>query len=451
MSILFAETALLPGGWQARVRVTLADGLIESVETGALPDGHRVDVLLPAPGNLHSHAFQRAMAGLTEHRSASADSFWTWRDLMYRFLERLGPEHVEAIAAQVQVEMLEAGYAAVGEFHYVHHQPGGAAYDDPAELSARIAAAAAETGIGLTHLPVLYMQGGADGRALEGGQRRFGCDLDRFARLVEGAERALASLPDARLGVAPHSLRAVPPEALAAVAGLRPAAPIHIHIAEQAAEVAEIEAAYGARPVEWALGTLPIGGRWCLIHATQMTPDETKKLAASGAVAGLCPITEANLGDGIFDGAGYLASGGRFGVGSDSNLRIGLTEELRQLEHSQRLSDRARAVMASAERSVGRLLFEEAARGAAQSLGRGTGTIAVGEPGDLVGLDGAGLALQGLTGDRLLDAWIFAGDDRAVRDVWAAGRHMVRAGRHIARESVEARFRTALAGLRAEL
>ncbi|HET7409667.1 MAG TPA: formimidoylglutamate deiminase, partial [Paracoccaceae bacterium] len=409
-----------------------------------------VSILLPAPGNLHSHTFQRAMAGMTEARGpAGRDSFWTWRELMYRFLDRLGPDEIEAIAALVFVEMLEAGYAAVAEFHYLHHAPGGAPYDDPAELSARIAAAAAETGIGLTLLPVLYMQGGTDGRPLTGGQRRFGNGFDGYLRLLEGAERAAAAIgPDARTGVAPHSLRAVPVEALTDLAQLRPDAPIHMHIAEQEAEIREVLATHGATPVRWLLEIQDVGPRWCLIHCTHMTPEETAGLARSGAVAGLCPITESNLGDGIFDGARYLAEGGRFGVGSDSNVRITLSEELRTLEYSQRLRDRARAVLASPGRSAGRTLFEGAASGSAQALGRDAGAIRPGAWADLAALDGAALAVAGLDGDALLDGWIFAGDDRLVTEVWSAGRHVVTDGRHIGRDRVEARYRTAIARLR---
>ncbi|MGF1500899.1 MAG: formimidoylglutamate deiminase [Paracoccaceae bacterium] len=451
---IWAETALLPEGWADGVRVGIASGRIAEVAPAApapAPDDIRVGALLPAPGNLHSHAFQRAMAGLTEHRTSAADSFWTWRDLMYRFVARLEPEDVEAIAAQVFVEMLEAGFAAVGEFHYLHNTPDGAAYAEPAELSARIAAAAAETGIGLTHLPVLYMTGGIDGRPLAGGQQRFGADLEGFRRIVEGAAEALRPLADARLGVAPHSLRAVPAEALGQAAALRPCDPVHIHVAEQRAEVEEIAQATGRRPVERLLEIAPVDARWCLIHATQMTPEETRALAVSGAVAGLCPITEANLGDGIFDGARYLAAGGRFGIGSDANLRIGLAEELRQLEHSQRLRDGARAVLSDGVRSVGRTLFDGAVSGGAQALGRDAGAIAPGRLADLVALARGGLALDGLAGDGLLDAWIFAGDDRLVDRVWSAGRPVVRDGRHRARTGVEARFRRVMARLRGAL
>ena len=451
MSFIHADQALLPSGWQSNVRLSLADGRIEKVTNGAPgPYDHRVGILLPAPGNLHSHAFQRAMAGLTEYRSAGQDSFWTWRTLMYRFLEALTPDDVEAIAAQVYVEMLEAGYASVGEFHYLHHGPSGAAYDDPAEMSARIAAAAADTGIGLTHLPVLYMQGGTDGRALEGGQLRFGNDMDGFERLLESAEASVSQVgPDARTGAAAHSLRAVGVEALTEAVGLRPDAPFHIHIAEQVAEISEVLASHGATPVKWLLEIMDVGPRWCLIHATHMTPAETEGLARSGAVAGLCPITEANLGDGIFDGARYLAAGGRLGVGSDSNILISLNEELRSLEYSQRLRDRGRAVLATPSEGTGRRLFDQASRGGAQALGRAAGEIGPGRWADLVALDGDALSIVGLAGDRILDGWVFASCDNPIRDVWSAGRHVVAEGRHISRDRIQHRFRQVLAKLRA--
>jgi formimidoylglutamate deiminase len=390
------------------------------------------------------------MAGLTERRGPDpTDSFWTWRQLMFRFLDQLTPEDVEAIAAFVQMEMLEAGYAAVAEFHYLHHRPGGAPYDRLAEMSERIAAAAAGTGIGLTLLPVLYQYGGLDRRPLGPGQVRFGNDPERFARLVEGAEAALKRLPaDTRLGIAPHSLRAVSPEGLAAATALRPEAPLHLHLAEQIAEVTEVEAATGARPVTWLLDHAEVDGRWCLIHCTQMQAGETARLAATGAVAGLCPITESSLGDGIFDGARFLAADGRFGIGSDSNVRIALSEELRTLEYSQRLRDRARAVLAGPDRSMGRPLFAGAAAGGAQALGRDAGAIRPGAWADLVAIDGQALAIAGLDGDSLLDGWIFAGDDRLVRDVWSAGRHVVSDGRHIGRDRVEARYRRCIARLR---
>jgi formimidoylglutamate deiminase len=448
MTVLKARTALLADGWARDVEVTIDGGRITGIATGQ-PGPGALGCLLPAPVNLHSHAFQRAMAGMTERRSAGQDSFWTWRQLMYRFLDRLTPDDVQAIAAFVQMEMAEAGYGAVAEFHYLHHAPDGAAYSDRAEMSARIAAAAAETGLGLTLLPVLYQQGGCDGRALGAGQVRFGTDLEGFGALWQAAGRTLDGLPpDTRLGVAPHSLRAVSRDGLRFAQGLAPDAPLHLHIAEQVAEVTEVQAAYGARPVEWLLANQPVDARWCLIHATQMEPQETTALAASGAVAGLCPITEANLGDGIFDGLRFAAAGGRWGVGSDSNLRISLTEELRLLEYSQRLQNRGRAMLATAEASTGRVLLERAAQGGAQAAGRDSGAIRVGDWADLLALDMTATDLAGCQGDAILDAWIFAGDDRMVTEVWSAGRHLVSGGRHRARAAITARYRSTLARLR---
>ena len=450
MTVLFAETALLPDGWASNVRVEVADGRIVAVTLGVMADAQKLGCLLPAPVNLHSHAFQRAMAGMTERRGPSPDSFWTWRTLMYRFLDHLSPDDVQAIAAFQQMETLEAGYAGVAEFHYLHHQPGGAPYNDLAEMSGRIVAAARDTGIGLTLLPVLYQQGGCDGRALTSGQLRFGNDMERFAKLWQGAV-AHATGADMVVGVAPHSLRAVSVQGLRAVVALAPKAPVHLHIAEQVAEVAEVLAHRGARPVEWLLANTGVDARWCLIHATQMEPSETLGLAATGAVAGLCPITEANLGDGIFDGMRWWGAGGRFGVGSDSNVRISLTEELRSLEYSQRLAGKGRAMFATADKSTGRVLFEGAAQGGAQAAGRQSGGIRVGDWADMLALDMGAVDLEGRQGDDILDAFIFAGDDRLVVDVWAAGRHVVTAGRHLARDRIEAGYRRVMAGLRAKL
>lgn len=445
--ILHAKTALLPDGWAQDVRIHVQEGRIAQVTAGVPGQGH--GAILPAPVNLHSHTFQRAMAGMTESRTAGQDSFWTWRALMYRFLDRLSPEDVQAIAAQAMVEMAEAGFAAVCEFHYLHHPVGGGTYADPAEMSARIAQAARETGLGLTHLPVIYEQGGVDGRALAGGQSRFGSSPEVYAKLLEGAERALSGVSDAGMGVAPHSLRAVSRGTLDRVSGMTKG-PIHIHIAEQVAEVTEVQTAWGARPVDWACANLPLDARWCMIHATQMTPGETAALAKTGAVAGLCPITEANLGDGVFDAPGWLAAGGRFGVGTDSNVRISLAEELRLLEYSQRLQGKARAVMAD-ERSTGRLLWEGAAQGGAQAAGRQSGAIAVGMWADMLALDTGDLRLEGFQGDSLLDAFLFAGRDGLVTDLWSAGRHIVQAGRHIARDATASRFRATMHRLRAAL
>lgn len=451
---IWAAQALTSAGWRRDVLVTLApDGTIESVKADSPKAGVTVGLLLPAPTNLHSHAFQRAMAGMTERRGPDPrDTFWTWRKLMFQFLDHLSPDDIEAIAALVQMEMLEAGYAAVVEFHYIHHQPGGVPYADWAELSQRIVVAAATSGIGLTLAPVLYRHGGCDLRPLSPGQIRFGTTQDQFQRIVEGAEHALKSLPaDARLAIAPHSLRAVTPDELSFAASLRPNAPLHMHLAEQVGEVEEIVAHRGARPVEWLLKNHSVDARWCLIHCTQMLPHETEALASTGAVAGLCPITESSLGDGIFDGVRYLHAGGHFGIGSDSNIRISLSEELRTLEYSQRLRDKGRALFAEADRSTGRVLFDGALSGGAQAAARNAGVIRPGALADLLALDTSSIMLEGKHWDECLDSFVFAGDDRLVQHVWSAGRHVVVDGKHGQRGSIVSRYRATMNSLRARL
>ena len=451
MAKVWARTALLPDGWANDVAVTFDGARITSVTANAQPEGQRVDILLPAPANAHSHAFQRAMAGLTERRGPDPrDSFWTWRQLMFRFLDRLDPDRIQAIAAFVQMEMLEAGYGCNVEFHYLHHAPGGTPYDNLAETSARIAAAAEITGIGLTLLPVHYQYGGLDKRPLGAGQIRFGTDFDQFTRLHDAAGAALKSLPDdARLGVAPHSLRAVAPDTLPRLRALAGHNPFHMHLAEQVAEVTEVQAALGARPVEWVLDNIAPDNGCTFIHCTQMLPHETERLARSGAIAGVCPITESSLGDGIFDGVTWTGAGGAIAIGSDSNIRIALAEELRTLDYSQRLRDLSRAALATPDRSTGRVLFDAACAGGALAAGRDCGAIAEGHLADLLALDGSHVDLDGRAGDTLLDSWIFAGDDHMVRDVWSAGRHLVNEGRHIHRAAIVDGYRKAIAGLTA--
>ena len=451
---IFANRAWVSEDWQSNVRVAVQDGVINQIETGTTPiaDDIRVDTLLPALANLHSHSFQRAMAGMTEFRAAGQDSFWTWRSLMYQFLDHLTPEQIEAIAGLVFMEMLEAGYASVGEFHYVHHQPGGTPYDDRAETSHRIMAAAMETGIGLTHLPVLYTYGGAGQVELNHGQRRFGNSVDEFSMIVEAAKSATTAQPaDTTVGIAPHSLRATAPDELEKITTVYGDGPIHMHIAEQPKEVADVSKWLGTRPVEWLLNNQNITANWCLIHATHMTDAETTALAKSGAVAGLCPITEANLGDGPFNGPGYLAAGGVFGIGSDSNLRISLTEELRMLEYSQRQRDLQRNVMATGAGSVGKTLYLGAAGGGAQALGRRAGEIKPGHLADLVAINSQHRNLCALTPDQFFDGLCFATDDSVISDTWSAGRHLVQAGRHIKRDIIIANYQSAIAQLKTSL
>lgn len=448
MTYIFAEQALLPNGWNDNVRITFANGRITAVEPGgtASAGDERHAILLPGMPNLHSHAFQRGMAGLAELRGPSADSFWSWREVMYRFALSMTPDQVEAVAAQLYVEMLEAGFSRVGEFHYLHHDRDGKPYANPAEMAERIAAAAGETGIGLTLLPVFYAHSSFGGAAPNEGQRRFVNDVDEFARLVEKSRESVRALNQAVVGVAPHSLRAATPEELTAIAAMTPDGPIHIHVAEQVKEVDDCLAWSGARPVEFLLGAADVDKRWCLIHATHMTDAETIGMAKSGAIAGLCPITEANLGDGTFAAPLFREHGGRFGVGSDSNVLIGLPDELRQLEYSQRLAHRARNVLAVAGGSTGRALFDAAIEGGSVALGAGASQIAPGSSADLVSLDARNPSLAGKTGDAILDAWIFANGGK-VDCVWVHGQKQVSGGRHAKREEIAERFRQVMTAL----
>jgi formiminoglutamate deiminase len=447
---LFFKSALTPEGWRHDVLIAIDDGWITAVEADASPPPgvERLrGTALPGLGNVHSHGFQRAMAGLAEHGGRRDGVFWSWREVMYRLVGRLSPDDVEAVTALAFMEMLEAGFTAVGEFHYLHNDPDGAAYDAPALLSERIAAAAAETGIGLTLLPVFYAHGGCGGAPPTEGQKRFVTSLDGFGRLLEGAAAAIAPLPDAVLGLAPHSLRAVTGEELRSLLAVSPASVVHIHAAEQVLEIEEAQAAFGARPVEFLLANAPVGANWCLVHATHMTRSERDGLARSGAVAGLCPVTEGNLGDGIFDLPAYLAEGGRLGIGTDSNVAISVTQELRLLEYSQRLRDQARNRAAAPNVSTGRRLFDAAASGAARALGRSVGALAPGRRADIVVIDHDDAALIGRQGDALLDSWIFATSGHAVSDVVVGGRHVVKNGRHIARSEIIARWRRRAARL----
>jgi formimidoylglutamate deiminase len=446
---LFFEEALLPQGWARDVRMVPAQGRFISVEVNApaQPGDERHRIGIPGMPNLHSHTFQRGMAGLTEIRGITADSFWTWRDLMYRFVGRMTADDIEAVAAQAYVEMLEAGFTRVGEFHYIHHDVSGAHYGNIGELAERIAASAQASGIGLTLLPVFYAHAGFGGRAPDPGQRRFINGIDGFSRLMDASRRAVAGLQGAVVGLAPHSLRAVTPEELKAILQLDEDCPVHIHVAEQTREVDECLAWSGQRPLQWLFDHAAIDRRWCLVHATHATAGEIGNLAENGAVAGLCPITEANLGDGTFNAVEFRDRGGVFGIGSDSNVLIGVAEELRQLEYSQRLAHQARNVVAGTMASTGRTLFEGALKGGSQALGVATSGLTAGGFADIVSLDAESVALAGRSGDAILDSWIFGAGRSLVDCVWARGHKVVRNGRHHARETIALRFRQTLQGL----
>lgn len=455
MPSYFAEHALLPSGWAARVRFDINDaGDLTAVTSGTTTDGAQSlnGVAVPGVPDLHSHAFQRAMAGLTERAGPEGDNFWSWRDVMYRFLARLSPEDVEAIAAQLYVELLKHGYTAVAEFHYLHNDPSGGAYENRGELAERILAAAGASGIGLTLLPVLYQTSQFGGKPPTDGQRRFILTTDTFLGIVEKLTHRHRRDKQVRIGIAPHSLRAVPPEplreAIEAITKLDPQAPIHIHAAEQTKEVQDCIAWSGKRPVEWLLDKAGVDQRWCLVHCTHMTPEETRQLAASGAVAGLCPTTEGNLGDGIFPLPDYLQAGGRFGIGTDSNIATSPVEELRWLEYVQRLVARARNLT---EKKIGAAtgasLYRRALAGGAQALGRPIGALKPGARADIVVLDPEHPALLGRQDDTLLDSWVFSGNANPVRDVIVGGHFVVRDGIHPHEEQAFADYRRAIARL----
>ncbi len=437
-SKLHLELALLPDGWRRDVVVRIDHGIILGLEEPGDGAAQRVSgAVVPGLPNLHSHAFQRAMAGLTERRGGDSDSFWTWREAMYRFVGRLTPEDLEAITAFAYMEMLEAGFTWVAEFHYLHHQPDGRPYDNVGEMSERIVAAADTAGIGLTLLPVLYRQSGFLGQPPTPAQRRFVSDRDAYARLME------TRVPAGNIGIAPHSLRAVTLDDLQWAALTWRGLPAHIHVAEQTREVDDCLAAHGRRPIDLLLDT--VGGdarRWCLVHATHADTKELARIAEAKATVGLCPITEANLGDGLFDAATFLALDGRFGIGSDSLVRISAADELRTLEYGQRLMHRQRNVLGDVTRSTGRRLFDAAlAGGAAATEAVAMGGISPGKRADLVVLDRNHPALAAAEEDSLLDAWLFAADNAAIKTVYCRGAPVVQNGRHVAHDKLCERYR----------
>ncbi|MCF8211250.1 MAG: formimidoylglutamate deiminase [Rhodoferax sp.] len=436
---LFATDALLPSGWARDVLLAWdANGQLIEVTAGSAMSADvpvAAGPVIPGMPNLHSHAFQRAFAGLTEYRGQEQDSFWSWRALMYQFAARIRPEQLQAIANWLYIEMLEAGYTAVCEFHYVHHDQDGSPYADDAALSLCLLSAARTAGIGLTLLPVLYQTSGFGNTPPMPGQRRFIRSTDSMLRLLEHL-RPTCDAQGARLGLAPHSLRAVPPDSLREVLhGLQaqdPTAPVHIHIAEQTGEVDSCLAWSGQRPVEWLLNHAPVDAHWCLVHATHLSPAEIARAAATGAVAGLCPTTEANLGDGIFAMPAWQRAGGHWGLGSDSHACVNAAEELLMLEYSQRLHTGQRNVLATPEQpQVATAMTLAAVAGGAQASARPIAGLAVGQQADLVALDAKHLALAGLNGPDKHSAHVFASHrSSAVQSVWVGGKLQVEQGRH---------------------
>ncbi|WP_233829284.1 formimidoylglutamate deiminase [Paraburkholderia sp. ZP32-5] len=456
---LFAADAYLPDGWRRNVLLEWdASGTLSAVtpDHAGVPAGvpQAAGPLMPGMPNLHSHAFQRAMAGLTEYRAASAngatDNFWSWRDLMYRFAARITPEGLASVAQWLYIEMLKAGYTSVCEFHYVHHAQDGNRYTNQAELAQRVVDAASAAGIGITMLPVLYQYSGFGEQAPRDDQRRFINTPDSLLDLLGTLRAARPEHAALRYGVAPHSLRAVSQASLRALLdGIAADAPVHIHVAEQTAEVDACVQTEGARPVQWLLDRFDVDGRWCLVHATHVDANETLALAKSGAVAGLCLTTEANLGDGIFPAHDYLAANGRIGVGSDSHIGVDWRAELRLLEYGQRLTRRQRNVLASADAPyVADRLFDAALDGGARATGRAVGALRVGHRADWLVLDAAHSSIAEHAREAWLSGVVFCEHgETPIRDVYAGGVKVVDNRRHRDEEGAYARYRAALAEL----
>jgi formimidoylglutamate deiminase len=443
---VFFDEALLPGGWARDVAIDVdSAGAITDLRLEADPDGYErlAGVAVPGLPNLHSHAFQRAMAGLAERAGgAGRDSFWSWREVMYHFVARLEPEDCAAIAEQLYLEMAKQGYCRVAEFHYLHHGRDGQPYGDRAEMSHAVVGVARRVGLAITHLPVLYAFGGFDQSPLSPAQRRFGNDAEGLLQIVQAIRRAYATDPDVNVGLAPHSLRAVSPELLGE------AVAVHIHVAEQIKEVDDCLAHCGRRPVEHLYDLAQPDRRWCLIHATHVTDQEVELIAKSGAVAGLCPTTEANLGDGIFPLRRFLDLDGVMGIGSDSHISVNPREELRWLEYGQRLIHQARNTVATeASPHVGARLYDACLTGGARATGTPSGGLAPGQRADIVVLDPENPALYGKSGDTLLDAMIFATNDNPVKDVMVGGRWVIRDRSHPAEIEIAQRYHRTMKAL----
>jgi formimidoylglutamate deiminase len=454
---VFARVALLPSGWAKDVTIEWSAGRISRVDSGqpALSSSRRCHVVLPGIPNLHSHAFQRILSGLTEATRSHADSFWSWRELMYKFLGVLDPDSIEDICAYVFAEMLRAGYTSVAEFHYVHNQAGGQPYNNPAELSFRVVQAARKAGIGITHLPVVYERGGFAETALTALQKRLACDVDRAVLIAEAISATYRSDQQVSIGLAPHSLRAVEPGKLGRIATvaskLARHLPIHIHVSEQVQEVNECIAQHQTTPINLLCDSVQLNSNWCLIHCTHATEQEFVRIAAARAVIGLCPTTEANLGDGTIDLVELMKAGALFGIGSDSQISIDPKEEWRILEYSQRLARRQRNIAVTAGHSVGRTLFQNSVEAAESVIGRPVGRIATGHVADLIELKQDDPALALVDRDELLDFYIFASNRPAISTVIAAGQTVVVDGRHCNESDLAERYRRAMERLRSAL
>lgn len=442
---IYCKKLLQDDGWRSDVVLSLAkDGVISGIERGSPQSADSIinGIVVPGMPNAHSHSFQRLIAGLTGPKGSHSDSFWSWREIMYRTANRISPQQFGAVSQWVFIEMLKAGYTSCAEFHYLHHQPGGAVYTDIAEMSVRLVRSASVSGIAMTLMPVLYCSSGFGKHGVNDEQKRFANSPDQYLRLLESCKSNISDKSLIKMGIAPHSLRAVSESELREVLLFWPdqKCPVHIHIAEQPAEIEDCKKFLGARPVEYLMEQFPIDRRWCLVHATHMSNNELRLAAQSEATVGLCPSTEADLGDGVFRTALWLKSGGRFAIGSDSNVRISVAEELRLLEYNERLGSGQRNVLTTSDTSCGRFLYQHAAKSGAATLGQPVGCLETGYRADLLELDSGHELLIGREPDVALDSWIFAGDNSMLNSVWVAGRKVVDKGYHVAEAASKSGF-----------
>ncbi|MGB0495931.1 MAG: formimidoylglutamate deiminase [Kangiellaceae bacterium] len=450
MNKLYAENILIGSDWRTDVTLSIEHGIITAIDAGKLKGATSLKgSVIPGMINCHSHAFQRAFAGFSEYRGNSQDSFWSWRDIMYRFVEKMTPEDAHIVAKFVYIEMLKAGYTSVGEFHYLHHQSSGEKYEDLAEMSHQVIQAAMSVGLSITHLPVLYSYSGFGEQPPSKQQRRFIHSIEEYLNLVNQLNKNYSKQSNFTLGIAPHSLRAVSEKQLSDVVpfirNINQNAPIHIHIAEQLKEVENCLSFYKQRPVEWLLNNYAVDQNWCLVHATHLTPDEIELTAKSGAVVGICPLTEANLGDGIFPTSEYSKLGGKFAIGSDSHIGINVAEELRLLEYAQRLTSHQRAVLVDEKcQSVGQYLYAKSSKDGASAISQNVGEIAVGKRADFLVLNEDEPSLFNKTGSFILDASIFACNSLPVKDVYVAGKMVIQNGQHKLQEECKAQYRKVL-------
>jgi formimidoylglutamate deiminase len=451
---IFCKVLLQENQWRNNVIVSLGpDGIITGIDPGTEQDADESisGIVIPGMPNVHSHAFQRAIAGRAGPGGRRRDSFWSWREAMYRCANNITPDQFSAITAHVFLEMLKAGYTSCAEFHYIHHQADGSPFSNHAEMSERVLEAAMASGIAITLLPVLYCSAGFGENGVTAQQRRYLNSAEQYLHLMESFQKKFADKSLFSLGIAPHSLRAVPAEILQEILQVWPdqQCPVHIHIAEQPAEVESCLEHLGARPVEWLLDNFPVNERWCLVHATHLSGKEVELAAASGATAGLCPTTEADLGDGVFRTEEWLTAGGGVAIGSDSNVRISVAEELRLLEYGQRLTRGQRNVLAGPDSTCGSYLYQHMAKGGGVAINQPVGKLDIGYRADLLVLNDGHELLTGCEPDVAMDSWIFAGDQTMINSVWVAGRCVIRKGFHPRQESIRADFARAVSELNA--